>query len=156
MRTALKKPPDKSWLGSSQTIDQQIPWMGSRIPWMGSSLSQKWEGEEKPTEKGQGSKRLPRNPAGHCAPGWEEAGRHFGVGLEWPESDKSILTITLRGQEFNGNRALEVAQRDNWECVELAAPSCLGKAKPLPPSPGRSLHPLGGSSSQFSSSQSHS
>lgn len=77
------------------------------------------------------------------------------MGLEWPESDKSILTITLRGQEFNGNRALEVAQQDNSECVELAAPSCLEKAKSVPPSPRRSLHPLGESSSQFSSSQSH-
>lgn len=66
-------------------MGSRIPWMGSRILWMGSSLSQKWEGEEKPTEKGQGSKRLPRNPAATVL----LAGRRLGDTLGWDWSGLS-------------------------------------------------------------------
>lgn len=59
--------------------------MGSKMPWMGSSLPQKQEGEEKPTEKGQGSRRLPRNPAATVL----LSGRRLGDTLGWDWSGLS-------------------------------------------------------------------
>lgn len=66
-------------------MGSKILGMCSKTLWMGSSLPQKWEREEKPTEKGQGSRRFPQNPAATVLP----AGRRRGDTLGWDWSGLS-------------------------------------------------------------------